>query len=707
MMTARETPHRLTRDERGAIVVFGIFFAVFILGMLYYLIGLANAMYYREHLQDAADAAAFGAAVVHARGMNAIALINMIMAAVLCVLVTLRLIEALIAVAQAIMAVLSVFGGVTAGVASALQTVRQEVSSIADQVEPVVENVLVFLHQAGEVVKVIVPIGSNATVLSNIAQAYDRGLSEDDYILLAVAIPPRLTLPVQDDTFPYLCEKAGVMAGQLALLPLSPILPSFVEDGVSSALGSLVSAGSGWFCGEEGAEPPTVRLDPQVERRPISAEHRTCVEYQRPSDGSEDRGQELCRAAERADMLAEPDPNTGECRQGQNVCVSITEDGGETYVPPQNSYCAGEGRGAVVRAEDCQLDRTTPYGRRLLQARESCRPAGDDVRGYWWIEQTVHVTWTWNASLGSWQREAVADPLESMKHGEDDTTTPCGLGPRDSGWNTGNLERPVCSTERPAPTAPPRAGESTSYQVEHVEVVQVLGCGQHVPGREVQVGSIDLNDSGRDQNGDGNRNQNGGSGDAGGSFNDVNDSNSSNKNPFRFEEGHLLGTSDMQIRSLVLGNSIRNTTPTEDSDRVVAMTRWQTRGEDTSQFLNTAREWGRLSVAQAEYYFDGRRFTADAFADPGNRRDWLWYMGWTARMRRFRLNWEGTRANGETVNADGESQRRDDDQDLLRDFGGAGADQLQPGQAACSGPMESMCRDSESLMQRFDNLFLH
>src|SRR4051794_29266866 len=93
---AAATVTRLRGDDSGAIVVFGIFFAVMALGMLYYFVGLAAVIHLRERMQDAADASAFAAAVVHARGMNVMALINMIMAAIMSVLVTLRIIELLI-----------------------------------------------------------------------------------------------------------------------------------------------------------------------------------------------------------------------------------------------------------------------------------------------------------------------------------------------------------------------------------------------------------------------------------------------------------------------------------------------------------------------------------------------------------------------------------------------------------------------------------
>ena len=63
-------------DERGAIMVLGIFMCTCLVGILWYLAGIGDAIIYRERMQEASDAVAFSAAVIHARGMNLIVLIN-------------------------------------------------------------------------------------------------------------------------------------------------------------------------------------------------------------------------------------------------------------------------------------------------------------------------------------------------------------------------------------------------------------------------------------------------------------------------------------------------------------------------------------------------------------------------------------------------------------------------------------------------------
>src|SRR4051812_40836726 len=78
-------------DQQGAIMVLGIFMCSCIVGVLWYVAGLGDAIVYRERMQEAADAVAFSGAVLHARGMNLIVLINLLMAVVLAIRVALKM----------------------------------------------------------------------------------------------------------------------------------------------------------------------------------------------------------------------------------------------------------------------------------------------------------------------------------------------------------------------------------------------------------------------------------------------------------------------------------------------------------------------------------------------------------------------------------------------------------------------------------------
>jgi hypothetical protein len=71
----------LAADQGGAVMLIGLLLALAVVGGLWCLIGIGDAILAREVSQEAADSAAFTNAVIHARGMNFIAFINIIVMA--------------------------------------------------------------------------------------------------------------------------------------------------------------------------------------------------------------------------------------------------------------------------------------------------------------------------------------------------------------------------------------------------------------------------------------------------------------------------------------------------------------------------------------------------------------------------------------------------------------------------------------------------
>ena len=86
------TERRFLADQSGVVALTGLAMAVFMTAVLYYEIGVGDAITFHEQLQDASDATGFASAVYHAKGMNMIALVNIIMSAVLAVIVVLRVV---------------------------------------------------------------------------------------------------------------------------------------------------------------------------------------------------------------------------------------------------------------------------------------------------------------------------------------------------------------------------------------------------------------------------------------------------------------------------------------------------------------------------------------------------------------------------------------------------------------------------------------
>ncbi|HEY0709527.1 MAG TPA: hypothetical protein VGG33_22140 [Polyangia bacterium] len=67
---------RLVNARRGSITITTLFAASFIIGLLFAMHGIRQAIHHSAAKRDAADAAAFAAASIYARGMNQVALLN-------------------------------------------------------------------------------------------------------------------------------------------------------------------------------------------------------------------------------------------------------------------------------------------------------------------------------------------------------------------------------------------------------------------------------------------------------------------------------------------------------------------------------------------------------------------------------------------------------------------------------------------------------
>src|ERR1044071_4985205 len=115
----------LVRDTRGAVMVLGIVFGALLVGSLWHIAAIGDAMAWRERAQDAVDAGAFENAVWHARGMNVIVASNIVMSLGLGVLVLWRTILIPVTVALIVAAILCVLTlGTGCGFAAAVGRVE-------------------------------------------------------------------------------------------------------------------------------------------------------------------------------------------------------------------------------------------------------------------------------------------------------------------------------------------------------------------------------------------------------------------------------------------------------------------------------------------------------------------------------------------------------------------------------------------------------
>jgi hypothetical protein len=133
----------LRSDTRGAVLVVGIVMGALLVGALWHIASVGDAIIWRERIQDAADASAFENAVWHARGMNVLAAINIVMSMVLAVLVVWRIALFMVTVALLVSGIFCVLSlGAECPVTVALVEVEQQMLANDNRVATTVVRVL-------------------------------------------------------------------------------------------------------------------------------------------------------------------------------------------------------------------------------------------------------------------------------------------------------------------------------------------------------------------------------------------------------------------------------------------------------------------------------------------------------------------------------------------------------------------------------------
>jgi hypothetical protein len=204
----RVPPRSLARDNGGAIMVMGVFMAALMIGFIYYVKGIGDAIGFRERMQDAADSGAFASAAVHARGMNLIALINISMVAVLAVATGTRM----VAVIAGFVLISGSGGGAPAGLEAIFEQARGYNTTI---VRPMF-SALRASNTAANAVAVAIPLAAEARGIDAAGGAFRPTVET------AFAYPGFARMPVVNSTVGDMTARAGNVAMPLALRPFPP-----------------------------------------------------------------------------------------------------------------------------------------------------------------------------------------------------------------------------------------------------------------------------------------------------------------------------------------------------------------------------------------------------------------------------------------------------------------------------------------------------
>lgn len=255
-------------DDHGAIMVMGIFMCLFLVGALWYIAGVGEALVYRERMQEASDAVAFSATVIEARGMNVIVMLNLLMAAILSIRVAINVVMYATIAASIVFTALGVAlswcgaGEVFLAMAEACDVFVSDVlKPLHDVVSPMVNTALEGLDLAEGGVKYATPVAAFAGGQA-IAVKYEPtvvGVAPmlDAFIAGATvgtgSSPGHIGLPVEKGSTHKLCMKAfdgikgvigAVIGNGLASNIIGPIEGFIDAVGVSDLFCELGGGGA-------------------------------------------------------------------------------------------------------------------------------------------------------------------------------------------------------------------------------------------------------------------------------------------------------------------------------------------------------------------------------------------------------------------------------------------------------------------------------
>jgi hypothetical protein len=220
--------------------------AMFACGALWYLIGVGDAILYRERVQDGADAVAFAGAVYHARGMNIIVTLNIIMAALLGLVVAAKLLKFLNDTANIIgcgCIPVPFIGPACSAVCTGTRAAKQPINTTVDRLTQLYNKVGPILSKTQDGVAVAMPwLAEAKSVMVSLKYRPDVRFGAMASISL-VPLGDRKGLPVEEGSDEVLCGK--VSSGIVDLVFDTLHLPGIVRGWIGGTLEDFVSN----FCG--------------------------------------------------------------------------------------------------------------------------------------------------------------------------------------------------------------------------------------------------------------------------------------------------------------------------------------------------------------------------------------------------------------------------------------------------------------------------
>lgn len=295
-MATSERLRRLARDEDGAIMVMGIFMCSCLVGALWYLAGIGDAILLRERAQEAADTMAFSDAALHARGMNLIVLVNLVMACILGVRVALKIARAVCLIAGAVFGSLGFLWPPLFALAAPCMAAAQALELvIASSREPINQS-LQTLSLTQDGISALTPGAARAGARLMVGDRYAPAITR-----VGVAhFGSETSLPIASGSQDKLCKEAGHAAGFISSWAIGRAGLGTIHSDGSTWLGNkfawVASTSPQYFCelGSATGDPDLSELF--AESAKDRCENGSAEKELRSLGDTEDAWQEKCRA---------------------------------------------------------------------------------------------------------------------------------------------------------------------------------------------------------------------------------------------------------------------------------------------------------------------------------------------------------------------------------------------------------------------------
>lgn len=204
---------------QGAIMVFGLFASVFLVGGLYYTVSVSHTVLQREGLQQAADTSVYSASVVQSRGMNMIASMNVLISSLSAILLPIRaMLPAYQQVIDQQTPLCNPFNQCACQILQDATQAHTRLDGISQSAEQQIGQLFRTLSDAQNTIAKQVP---NLAKQSANSGARENGvfLEQKEATLMGPSLGSqgcRLGLPVAEDEFKTACTRAKVYTSQLS-----------------------------------------------------------------------------------------------------------------------------------------------------------------------------------------------------------------------------------------------------------------------------------------------------------------------------------------------------------------------------------------------------------------------------------------------------------------------------------------------------------